>query len=416
MRIAIIGAGAAGCFCAIQFKRVHPDYEVHVFEAGAKALAKVAITGGGRCNLTNASLMDDTLPPLAMLYPRGDKLMRRALNVFSASDTWNWFEAEGVPLVVQEDGCVFPKSQNALDIVATLLRQMRQTGVQLHLNSKVTAITPVTSEESNERYTINTNNKDLPPRGLGGLGFEFSSVIVTIGGKPKTTGFDLLTGLDLKIESPVPSLFAFNTAAPFLSGTVVDDVSITLCGTKFRSSGTLLLTHFGMSGPAILRLSSYAARHLAENDYQCKIAINWCGDRSEEEVRSLILDAQQRNQKKQLSTVSPFPWLTTRLWQHLVAPVASSSMLWNGLSQKHINRLVSTLTADMHEVTGRCPFKEEFVTCGGVSLKSVNINTLECRDHKGLYFAGEALDVDAITGGYNLQAAWSMAMVIAQTL
>ena len=249
LSIAIIGAGAAGCFCAINLKRMMPDADVHLFESKSKALAKVAVTGGGRCNLTNTFRK---VRNLQEVYPRGEKLMRRALSVFSQEDTCAWFEKEGVRLVAQEDECVFPESQDAMQIVNILLYNIKGLGIQLHLNEKVTSI-------------------DLN---------KWNRVVVTTGGHPTPAGFSMLEGLDIPIEQPVPSLFTFNVQGDWhqlLMGTVVEEVQAFIPGTKFRSQGALLLTHWGMSGPAILRLSSYVARYLAEHDYQSPLCINWMG-------------------------------------------------------------------------------------------------------------------------------------------
>lgn len=398
MRIAIIGAGAAGCFCAINVKRLMPGVQVDIYEAGTRALAKVAITGGGRCNLTNTFR---EVSDLAHVYPRGDKLMRRALTAFSQEDTWEWFEREGVRLVAQDDECVFPVSQDAMEIVNTLLRLIHKLGIGLHLRHRITSIS-----KTDNGYDI-------------GEGLTADCVVVTTGGHPRQSGFDMLAPLGLKIVPPLPSLFTFNVAGNWhqqLMGTVVENATVSITGTKFRAQGALLLTHWGMSGPAILKLSSYAARHLADNGYKATIAVNWMGESNEEEVRSLITDMMTRNAQKLVTNVYP-THLTSRHWINLLERSSiPTTQRWGALNKKHINRLATTLTADIHEVTGRCHFKEEFVTCGGVSLKEININTMESRKHPGLFFAGEVLDVDAITGGFNLQAAWSMGFVVANSL
>lgn len=406
MNIAIIGGGAAGCFAAIEIKRRIPDATVTIFEAGRKALAKVAITGGGRCNLTNTF---NAIGELKQAYPRGDKLMRRALATFSERDVWQWFENEGVRLVAQSDECVFPMSQNAMEIVNTLLSLCHNLGVKILTSHRITKITP--AEGSYDiTATGGTTGKEREYNG-------FDTVIVTTGGHPKASGFEMLSGLDIKIESPVPSLFTFNIAGDWhqqLMGTVVEDASVMLCGTKLRSRGPLLLTHWGMSGPAILRLSSYAARNLAESDYKGMIAVNWCGESTEDDVRKMLAAFAHDHGQKLITSAYP-SHLTSRHWQVLLTRAGiPPTQRWNSLNAKQTNRLVSILTADQYTITGRCHFKEEFVTCGGVSLKSININTMESRCHPRLFFAGEVLDVDAITGGFNLQAAWSMAMVVAR--
>lgn len=394
MRTAIIGAGVAGCFCAINIKRLHRDCDVEIFESGTHPLAKVAVTGGGRCNLTNSFR---NITNLSEAYPRGDKLMRRALSVFSHEDTMNWFEREGVALVTQDDECVFPQSQDAMEIVNTLTRLCRREGVAIHLRTRV-----------------NINKVD------GGfmVGDKFfDRVVVAVGGCPKASRLDFLSSLDLAIVPPVPSLFTFNISGDWhqrLMGTVVEDVTVSLAGTKHRSHGAILLTHWGMSGPAILKLSSYAARHLAENDYKGTIAINWCGGENEDTVRQSLGNMMASNAQKLITNAYP-QHLTQAHWLVMLeragVPVTQR---WGALNKKHINRLVTVLTADVHHITGRCHFKEEFVTAGGISLSEINIKTMESKRYPGLYFAGEVLDVDAITGGFNLQAAWSMAYVVAQ--
>lgn len=402
MRIAILGAGAAGCFCAVNIKKLVPSASVEVFEAGPKALAKVAITGGGRCNLTNSFRLVDNL---AQVYPRGDKLMRRALSAFSNDDVMEWFENEGVRLVVQDDECVFPQSQNAMEIVDTLLRLMRRNNVTLHLNARPVTLKALDGDAESVAYEVN--------------GRVFDAVVVAIGGCPKRSKLAFLDSFGLDIVEPVPSLFTFNIAGDWhqkLMGTVVENVTVMLAGTKHRSCGALLLTHWGMSGPAILKLSSYGARYLAEHDYKGNITVNWCGDDNEESVRALLRTMMEENAAKLVTNVYP-RHLTQAHWQVLLLRAGvPHTARWGALNKKNVNRLATVLTADVYEITGRCPFKEEFVTAGGVALSNINQKTKEAKKHPNLYFIGEVLDVDAITGGFNLQAAWSMAMVVAREM
>ena len=408
MKIAIIGAGAAGCFAAIEVKRQHPDAEVVVLESAARPLAKVAITGGGRCNLTNTFA---EVTNLASVYPRGDKLMRRALSAFSERDVWEWFEREGVCLVAQDDQCVFPQSQDAMQIVGTLTRLMERLGVKLRLRHRVSRI-----DHTADAYAISFADAAIAP-------ITADRVLVTVGGKPRENGFDFLTPLELKIVPPVPSLFTFNIAGDWhtrLMGAVVEDAVVTLAGTKHKASGPLLLTHWGMSGPAILRLSSYAARLLAERLYRGTLVVNWLGGLNDEEARALLARLSAENARK-LITTSPPHGLTARFWAALlerygVCGNRDDALVprWAELGKKQMARIVTALTADVHEITGRCAFKEEFVTCGGVALSEVNPSTMESRRHPGLFFAGEVLDIDAVTGGFNLQAAWSTGFVAAQ--
>ena len=386
MKIAIIGGGAAGCFCAIGLKRRLPDAEVTVYEAGPKLLAKVAVTGGGRCNLTN-SFRD--VRRLGEVYPRGEQLMRRALAAFSHEDTMRWFEAEGVRLTVQEDQCVFPVSQDAMQIVRTLERCLREAGVRVRLNAPV------------ER--------------VGDL--DADRVVVTVGGSSREK-LERLLPAGVEVTPCVPSLFTLkipDASLRALMGTVVEQASLTLAGTKFRAAGTLLLTDWGVSGPATLRLSSYAARHLAENGYAGTLLVNWL-DAPEAAAREWMAAAAAEHPQKQAAGTPP-AGLTARLWRHLLGRAGlREDLRWAELGSKGAARLASTLTADAYPVAGRARFKEEFVTCGGVALSGVNLNTLESKVRPGLYFAGEALDVDAVTGGFNLQAAWSTAALVAAAM
>ena len=386
MKIAVIGGGAAGCFCAIGLKRRLPDADVTIYEAGPKLLAKVAVTGGGRCNLTNSFR---GVERLGEVYPRGEQLMRRALRVFSHEDTIRWFEAEGVRLVVQEDQCVFPASQDAMQIVRTLERCLRDAGVRVCCNTRVERVDDLQADK----------------------------IVVTVGGMSREKLAQLLPE-GIELTDTVPSLFTLkipDAGLRALMGTVVEQAALSLAGTRFRAAGTLLLTDWGVSGPATLRLSSYAARHLAENGYAGTLLINWL-DAAEADAREWIAATASANAKKQAASTPP-DGITARLWRHLLGRAGlREDLRWAELGGKGAARLAATLTADAYPVAGRARFKEEFVTCGGVALSGININTLESKVRPGLYFAGEALDVDAVTGGFNLQAAWSTAATVVQAL
>lgn len=413
MKIAIIGAGAAGCFCAVNLKRMLRDAHVEVFEAGSRPLAKVAITGGGRCNLTN-TFRD--VRSLQQVYPRGHKLMKRLFHQFDHEQLMAWFEAEGVRLTVQEDQCVFPASQDAMQIVNTLLSAMQREGVVLRCGQRVVEVATTTTAP---RYRLTTSSRSA----------LYDAVIVTTGGSPKASGLDFLQPLGLEIEAPVPSLFTFKLNSPIteLMGVVVEETVVTLAGTKMKAEGPLLITHWGMSGPAILKLSSYAARLLAEQQYRAQLNVNWLAGQNEEAVRQQLEQLLQDNPQKQIGSVhlttdhklktgatSP---LTTRLWHYLLnASGIAPERRCSEVGHKQLNRLASTLTCDTYQLAGQSRFKEEFVTCGGVALSNIDPNTLECRQHPGLYLAGEVLDVDAVTGGFNLQAAWTMGYCIAMAL
>lgn len=400
MKTAIIGAGAAGCFCANVLKRLRPESQIDVYESGQKPLQKVAITGGGRCNLTNSFA---EVRSMNQVYPRGYNLMKRLLKRFDHRATMQWFEDEGVRLVTQEDQCVFPQSQDAMEIVTTLLRGMQ--GVRIYTNQRVREISPC-NEHS---YRISTDNRSE----------VYDNVVVTTGGSPKASGLDFLSELALEMVPPVPSLFTFNIGEEggkdpitALMGVVVKQAEVRLPGTNYKADGPLLITHWGMSGPAILRLSSHAARWLADKGYQATLSVNWMGNLNEEEVRTLLQQRMNEQPKKQIGTVH---LLTQRLWNHLLNKIElSPERRCAEVGSKQLNKLVATLCNDTYRITGQSRYKEEFVTCGGVSLTNIDPNTLECKQHRGVYFAGEVLDVDAVTGGFNLQAAWTMGYITAQ--
>lgn len=403
-RIAVIGAGAAGCFCTAELRRLRPDLRVDVYESGRKPLAKVAVTGGGRCNLTNSF---KGIRSLAEAYPRGDRLMKRLLRQFSPEDTRRWFESAGVPLVLQEDHCVFPQSQDAMDIVHALLRRM--DGANLLLS------TPVHAIETPDQVG---GDESVMPGLTGHLlvdGEPYDAVVVTTGGAPK--GLPMLDGLDLEWIPTVPSLFTFTVrdeGLRSLMGLVVD-ASVSIPGTAFKATGPLLITDWGLSGPAVLKLSSYAARHLHEVGYQAPLSVNWLA-MNESDTRAILQETAAGNPRKQVSN-TPLAGLQARLWNHLIAKTGlRPDIRWAELGSKGLNRLVSTLTQDTYEIAGKTRFREEFVTCGGVALENLDPGTLACKRYPGLYFAGEVLDIDAITGGFNLQAAWTTGAVVARSI
>ena len=400
-RVAIVGAGAAGCFAAIETGRRLPEADIHVFERMKKPLAKVELTGGGRCNLTNSFA---GVKSLEAVYPRGHRLMKRLLREFDHEETMAWFEREGVKLVTQTDECVFPASQRADEIVRTLLAAMRRGGVKLHCGQGVKEICPA---DGGYRLAF----EDRPTE-------WFDTVVVTTGGSPRKAGLSFLQPLGLELVEPVPSLFSVTVedkGLRALSGTVVENASVRLTGTKLKAQGALLITHLGLSGPAMLKLSAYAARLLHERNYRAEIAINWLGDMNEEEAWTLVNDLARQNGMKQVGNVWPTV-LNRRLWQFLLQSLdLSAEMRWNGMQQKTLRRMAAQLTNHVFLISGRNPYKEEFVTCGGVALTELYPATLECKRHPGLYFAGEVVDVDAITGGFNLQAAWTMGYVAAKS-
>lgn len=389
MKTAVIGGGAAGFFLAVNLKEAVPEMAVTIFERSNRVLSKVAVSGGGRCNCTNtfADVRD-----LSAVYPRGHRLMKRLFKTFDYRDAYAWFEHHGVPLVAQEDQCVFPAAQDSKAIIDCFLSLARRYQIEIRRGEKISSLAELS---------------------------DYDFVAVTTGGSPTGEGLKWLAALGHELEPPVPSLFSLrvdNEAFCGLMGTVVNDVTVHLPGTKFRAEGPLLITHWGVSGPAILRLSSYAARHLADNSYMVSLSVNWLQS-DEATVLSALAEMTIRQPQKQLSTFNPFG-LSQRLWNHLLSETLGvrSQIRWSEMNRKDMNRLTNTLVNATYSVVGRAPFKDEFVTCGGVSLKSINPATLESRHVPHLYFAGEVLDIDGITGGFNFQAAWTTAYVVQQSI
>ncbi len=394
MRTAIVGGGAAGFFLAINLKELCPQMQVTIFEKSKKVLAKVEVSGGGRCNCTNsfASVRD-----LSQVYPRGHRLMKRLFKTFDYQDAYAWFERHGVRLVTQDDDCVFPASQDSHTIINLFLAEARRHSIEIRTESKITSLDELA---------------------------DYDFIAVTTGGVTMGSGtFVSSTADDTKVPdpivTPVPSLFTFSIADEALRslmGTVVEDATTFIPGTNFRASGPLLITHWGMSGPAILKLSSYAARELHDNNYQMPLSVNWTSRKDPEILEELqrIIEAYPQ---KQLGTIRPFD-LPSRLWDYLLTKTLGerAQNRWQNLSKKEQNRLVNTLCNDTYQIAGRAAFKDEFVTCGGIDLAAVDSNTLESKRLPHVYFAGEVLDIDGITGGFNFQAAWTTAYTVAKAI
>lgn len=389
MKIAIVGGGAAGFFLAVNLKEMMPDAAVTIFERSSRVLAKVEVSGGGRCNCTNTF---EDIRDLSAVYPRGHRLMKRLFNVFSYHDAYQWFERHGVPLTVQPDHCVFPAAQDSHAVIDCFMSLARRYHIEIRTHVKIQSLEPLS---------------------------DYDYVAITTGGSPKGEGLQWLQALGHEIETPVPSLFSFSVndlSLTALQGLVVSSVTAHIPGTKLRASGPLLITHWGVSGPAVLKLSSYAARHLADTDYRAPLRIDWLS-MPETEVQNVLLETMIQQPQKMLTTFNPFG-LQQRLWLLLLekALASRSQIRWNELNKKDVNRLVNVFTNDVYQIAGRAPFRDEFVTCGGIALSSVQPATLESRHVPNLYFAGEVLDIDGITGGFNFQAAWTTAYTVAQSI
>lgn len=389
MKTAIIGAGAAGVFLAINLKEMCPEMEICIFEKGNHPLRKVKISGGGRCNCTNSFI---GITDLRRAYPRGFNLMKRLMKTFSHTDAYHWFEQRGVELTTQEDQCVFPASQSSFTIINCFLNLLHQYNVEIRYNSEIKTI-----DELN----------------------EFDFIAITTGGNQSLGAYSLISNCGHSVVPPLPSLYSLainDKSLNSLMGTCVDNVRLQLSGTKLSATGTLLLTHWGISGPATLFLSSYGAVYLHENNFNVQININWA-NKNEQEISNHIIEIINQNGEKTLSNYRPFA-LPNTLWKYLLIKTLSkeTDTKWKNLNDKQLHKLVNVLSNDTYTLCGRAPHKDEFVTCGGVKLSEVDSNTLESKLRENLFFAGEVLDIDGITGGFNFQAAWTTAYIVAQSI
>lgn len=402
MNIAIIGGGAAGFFLAIHLKQLSPELNVTIFEKSSKVLSKVAISGGGRCNLTNSFR---EIHDLSKAYPRGDKLMKRAFKVFHHDQTYRWFEEHGVPLTTQEDQCVFPRSQDSQSVIDCFTRLCNEYGVVIKTGHAVKCVTPKHGENLVYEVTFRDQSAQF-----------FDKVAITTGGSQNRESFRYIEELGHTIVEPLPSLFTFNIPndpVTELMGIVTENATVLLQGTKLKATGALLITHWGMSGPAILKLSSYGAILLKEKNYRFNILVNWTGETTCDAVIANLNSIVEKNPQKLVVNIRPYD-LPSRHWLFLLKKAGvSEDRRWNEIGKKGLNKLMDILYNDQYSVDGRGSFRDEFVTCGGVSLESIHFQTMESKHCKGVYFAGEVLDIDAITGGFNLQAAWSTARVAA---
>lgn len=394
--IAVIGGGAAGFFAALSAKQHHPDARVCIYEKSSKFLAKVKVSGGGRCNVTNATFNNRLL---SENYPRGEKFLRKAFEQFDAKATVDWFESRDVALKTYPDQCIFPLSNESQSIIDCFWYEARKLGVELFTSQGVDGV-----KCTKNGFQLHFKDSEL----------EVDRVIVTVGGQPKFSGLQWLADIGHRIVPPVPSLFTFNMPQdPIreLMGIVVEKAVVRIEGQKLIGRGPLLITHWGMSGPAILQLSAWGARILAEKQYQCSVLVNWLEDEKEEGLRAQIKQIVAAHGSKMISNHNPFP-MPNRLWLFLLAKNdIDPSGRWHDLAGKNLNKLVNTLINDRYEVKGKTTFKEEFVTAGGVDLADINVKTMESNVCPGLFFAGEVMDIDGITGGFNFQAAWTTGFI-----
>lgn len=393
-RILIVGGGAAGFFAAISCKTANPQREVILLEAGKTLLSKVLISGGGRCNVTHACFDPATL---VQSYPRGAKALRGAFTRFQPRDTIAWFESHGVSLKTESDGRMFPVTDDARTIADCLIQAALNLGVEIHTRSPVLG---VNTEDGQFRVQVKSGQELVEMRG--------DRLLLATGSHP--SGYQLAQRLGHTLVPPVPSLFTFkinDAALRELSGISVTEGRVELPDLKLSQTGPVLVTHWGLSGPAILKLSAWGARALKKTEYQTPLRVNWLPQSKPDDLRQLLIKVKSQLGPKTLWANCPVP-IPRRLWQYLLEKCGIGDRLqWAQFSKTQLNQLVQALTQDTYQITGKGVFKEEFVTCGGIPLKEVNFKTLESQCCPGLHFAGEILDIDGITGGFNFQNAWT---------
>ncbi|WP_210488817.1 NAD(P)/FAD-dependent oxidoreductase [Rufibacter aurantiacus] len=396
--VVIIGGGAAGFFGAITCAEANPHLRVILLEKTTKLLSKVRVSGGGRCNVTHACFQSSAF---SLHYPRGQKALKKLLPSFGAQDTVTWFENRGVKLKTEADGRMFPQSNSSETIVDCLVQSARKAGVEIRTGLGVNEIQVQEESPPQKKFALQLSN---------GESITASRILVATGGNPKPENYGWLLKLGHTIESPVPSLFTLNVpSSPFkdLQGVSVPKAKVKLTGQKLETEGPLLITHWGLSGPAVLRFSAWGAKVMHGLAYTGTALVNWVPDFTEDQVRQQILQQRQNSPRKTVFTNALFN-LPNRLWQRLceLAEVPET-VKWSELAGKAQNKLIELLLRTPFEVKGKTTFKEEFVTCGGIKLEDLHLERMESRLVPGLFFAGEVVDIDGITGGFNFQAAWT---------
>ncbi|CAN5396253.1 NAD(P)/FAD-dependent oxidoreductase [soil metagenome] len=393
----IAGGGAAGFFAAIETSTQNPRQKILILEKSTKLLSKVRISGGGRCNVTHHCF---EASQLSKHYPRGQKEFRQLFRKFQASDTVAWFEKRGVELITEEDGRMFPITENSETIIGCFQSETDKYKIEIITGMEVAGIA-----KSGALFSI---------RSRSGKVFSSKKVLVAIGGHPQLNAYEWLKQLGHTVITPIPSLFTFNDPSKEftdLMGVAVQDAEVKIAGTKFSSRGPVLITHWGLSGPGVIRLSAWAAEYLHGINYQFTTLVNWTGEGTEESVRTLFKDKIRTEGKKQIAS-HPLFGIPQRLWEKLCTKAeVGEKMIWAETSAKIMNRLIEFLVRSPFKIQGKTTFKEEFVTCGGVDLKEIDLTTMESKVMPGVYFAGEVLNVDGETGGFNFQSAWTSAFV-----
>jgi len=401
-RLIVIGGGAAGFFCAVNAARLNPALEVIILEKSGKLLSKVKVSGGGRCNVTHACY---SIAEMIKKYPRGSSFLKKAFHHFFTNDTIAWFEERGVKLKTEADGRMFPVTNSSQTIIDCLMKEANKYAVDIRMNKEVKGI-----------YT-DAGKWSLIMKDDGIMPADF--ICIASGGYPKLLQYDWLKKAEHTIEEPVPSLFTFNMPGnniTSLMGVTVENAQVKIVGSKLTESGPLLITHWGMSGPAVLKLSAWGARELASANYHFKILVNWIPEFNENSLREQFQKLRFNLATQKIVNRNPFA-LPNRLWEYLLIQSGINIELrWADLPAKEQNKLIKNLCANEYEVKGKTTFKEEFVTAGGIQLNEIDFNTMQSKKHGGLFFAGEIIDVDGITGGFNFQNAWTTGWIAARAI
>ena len=391
--IIVVGGGAAGFFAAVNAARLAPSSKVVILEKSGKVLSKVRVSGGGRCNVTH-SCFDNR--ELVKFYPRGGKELRGAFSRFSVQQTMEWFEERGVELKTEEDGRIFPVTDNSETIAQCLLQESGKYHVEILLHADVKKIK---KEKNIFELTVNDGKK-----------ISCNKLLIAAGGFSKSEGYEFIRSAGHTIVPPVPSLFTFNmpgNPVKELMGVSVQNAEVKIRNSSIEAEGPLLVTHWGMSGPAVLKASAWGARNLAERNYKFSSNINWLPGKNADHIFEELKKAKSHFNTQFVSGNNPFH-IPKRLWIFLLAKTKiPNEKRWSDLSHKELRNFSEQLVNDVYEVNGKTTFKEEFVTCGGVSLEEVNFKNMESKIVEGLFFAGEVLDIDGVTGGFNFQAAWT---------
>lgn len=401
-RLIVVGGGAAGFFCAVNAARLNPGLEVIILEKSNKLLSKVKVSGGGRCNVTHACY---SIADMIKKYPRGASFLKKAFHHFFTTDTITWFAEKGVALKTENDGRMFPVTNSSQTIIDCLMKEANTYGVGIQKNKEV-------KEIHSSAGTWNLILKD-------DVAIPADFICIASGGYPKILQYDWLKKSDHSIEEPVPSLFTFNmpgNSITGLMGVVVENAQVKIIASKLSENGPLLITHWGMSGPAVLKLSAWGARVLAKNNYHFSILVNWIPDFNENSLREKMQKLRFELAVQKIVNRNPFA-LPNRLWEYLLVQSGiHPDLRWADLPAREQNKLIKNLCAGEFMVKGKTTFKEEFVTAGGIDLSEIDFNTMQSKKHPGLYFAGEIINVDGITGGYNFQNAWTTGWIAAKAI